>query len=104
MKRKILAMFLALCMATSLVACSGGDSSSGGDTSTGGDTSGAETDVTANAPENFNAEGMPIVNEEITVDTWIEGGTDIDWTKNGFVNTVAEESGIQMEITAVAAE
>lgn len=103
MKRKILAMFLALCMATSLVACSGGDSSSGGDTSTGGDTSGAETDVTANAPENFNAEGMPIVNEEITVDTWIEGGTDIDWTKNGFVEAVAEESGVRMEVTPIAA-
>lgn len=103
MKRKILAMFLALCMATSLVACSGGDSSSGGDTSTGGDTSGAETDVTANAPENFNAEGMPIVNEEITVDTWIEGGTDIDWTTNGFVNQVAEESGVRMEVTPIAA-
>ena len=66
MKRKILAVFLALCMSMSL------------------------------------AEGLPIVNEPITVDTWIEGGTDIDWTNNGFVNTVAEESGIQMEITAVS--
>lgn len=103
MKRKILAMFLALCMATSLVACSGGESSTG-DTSTGGTESGADTsDVAADAPENFNAEGLPIVNDPITVDVWIEGSTDVDWANNGFVNTVAEESGIQMEITAVAA-
>ena len=99
MKRKILAVFLALCMSMSLVACNGGGtSSSGGSTESGAEASG----TTAETPENFNAEGLPIVNEPITVDTWIEGGTDIDWTNNGFVNTVAEESGIQMEITAVS--
>lgn len=100
MKRKILAVFLALCMSMSLVACNGGGTSS---TTSGSTESGAEASgTTAETPENFNAEGMPIVNEEITVDTWVEGGTDIDWTNNGFVNTVAEESGIQMEITAVS--
>ena len=99
MKRKILAVFLALCMSMSLVACNGGTSS----TTSGSTESGAEASgTTAETPENFNAEGLPIVNEPITVDTWIEGGTDIDWTNNGFVNTVAEESGIQMEITAVS--
>lgn len=99
MKRKILAVFLALCMSMSLVACNGGGtSSSGSSTESGAEASG----TTAETPENFNAEGLPIVNEPITVDTWIEGGTDIDWTNNGFVNTVAEESGIQMEITAVS--
>ena len=70
----------------------------GGSTESGAEASG----TTAETPENFNAEGLPIVNEPITVDTWIEGGTDINWTNNGFVNTVAEESGIQMEITAVS--
>lgn len=100
MKRKILAVFLALCMSMSLVACNGGGTSS---TTSGSTESGAEASgTTAETPENFNAEGLPIVNEPITVDTWIEGGTDIDWTNNGFVNTVAEESGIQMEITAVS--
>lgn len=99
MKRKILAVLLALCMSMSLVACNGGGtSSSGSSTESGAEASG----TTAETPENFNAEGLPIVNEPITVDTWIEGGTDIDWTNNGFVNTVAEESGIQMEITAVS--
>lgn len=100
MKRKILAVFLALCMSMSLVACNGGGTSS---TTSGSTESGAEASgTTAETPENFNAEGLPIVNEPITVDTWIEGGTDINWTNNGFVNTVAEESGIQMEITAVS--
>lgn len=100
MKRKILAVFLALCMSMSLVAYNGGGTSS---TTSGSTESGAEASgTTAETPENFNAEGLPIVNEPITVDTWIEGGTDIDWTNNGFVNTVAEESGIQMEITAVS--
>ncbi len=99
MKRKILAVFLALCMSMSLAACNGGGTSStSGNTESGAEASG----TTAETPENFNAEGLPIVNEPITVDTWIEGGTDIDWTNNGFVNTVAEESGIQMEITAVS--
>lgn len=99
MKRKILAVFLALCMSMSLAACNGdGTSSTSGSTESGAEASG----TTAETPENFNAEGLPIVNEPITVDTWIEGGTDIDWTNNGFVNTVAEESGIQMEITAVS--
>lgn len=99
MKRKILAVFLALCMSMSLAACNGGGTSStSGSTESGAEASG----TTAETPENFNAEGLPIVNEPITVDTWIEGGTDIDWTNNGFVNTVAEESGIQMEITAVS--
>ena len=98
MKRKILAVFLALCM-SSLAACNGsGTSSTSGSTESGAEASG----TTAETPENFNAEGLPIVNEPITVDTWIEGGTDINWTNNGFVNTVAEESGIQMEITAVS--
>ena len=77
MKRKILAVFLALCMSMSLVACNGGGTSS---TTSGSTESGAEASgTTAETPENFNAEGMPIVNEEITVDTWVEGGTDIDW-------------------------
>ena len=99
MKRKILAVFLALCMSMSLAACNGGGTSStSGSTESGAEASG----TTAETPENFNAVGLPIVNEPITVDTWIEGGTDIDWTNNGFVNTVAEESGIQMEITAVS--
>lgn len=99
MKRKILAVFLALCMSMSLAACNGGGTSStSGSTESGAEASG----TTAETPENFNAEGLPIVNEPITVDTWIEGGTDIDWTNNSFVNTVAEESGIQMEITAVS--
>lgn len=99
MKRKILAVFLALCMSMSLAACNGGGTSStSGSTESGAEASG----TTAETPENFNAEGLPIVNEPITVDTWIEGGTDINWTNNGFVNTVAEESGIQMEITAVS--
>ena len=99
MKRKILAVFLALCMSMSLAACNGGGTSStSGSTESGAEASG----TTAETPENFNAEGLPIVHEPITVDTWIEGGTDIDWTNNGFVNTVAEESGIQMEITAVS--
>lgn len=99
MKRKILAVFLSLCMSMSLAACNGGGTSStSGSTESGAEASG----TTAETPENFNAEGLPIVNEPITVDTWIEGGTDIDWTNNGFVNTVAEESGIQMEITAVS--
>lgn len=99
MKRKILAVFLALCMSMSLAACNGGGTSStSGSTESGAEASG----TTAETPENFNADGLPIVNEPITVDTWIEGGTDINWTNNGFVNTVAEESGIQMEITAVS--
>lgn len=99
MKRKILAVFLALCMSMSLAACNGGGTiSTSGSTESGAEASG----TTAETPENFNAEGLPIVNEPITVDTWIEGGTDIDWANNGFVNTVAEESGIQMEITAVS--
>ncbi len=86
-------------MSMSLAACNGGGTSStSGSTESGAEASG----TTAETPENFNAEGLPIVNEPITVDTWIEGGTDIDWTNNGFVNTVAEESGIQMEITAVS--
>ena len=60
MKRKILAVFLALCMSMSLVACNGGGTSS---TTSGSTESGAEASgTTAETPENFNAEGMPIVN------------------------------------------
>ena len=36
-------------------------------------------------PEGFNATGMPIMNEKITLKVWIEGRADIDWEQNRFV-------------------
>lgn len=99
MKRKILAVFLALCMSMSLVACNGGGTSS---TTSGSTESGAEASgTTAETPENFNAEGMPIVNEEITVDTWVEGGTDIDWANTAWSRKLPRNPGAD-GVTAVS--
>lgn len=49
-------------------------------------------------PEGFNATGMPIMNEKITLKVWIEGGADIDWEQNRFVKEIEEKSNIKLQI------
>lgn len=110
MKSKILVLFLTGCLLLSLTACGGTTSPRGSDEEIGNSSvsssqSTSEVSTTSSSddgPEGFNAEGLPIVDEPITVDTWVEGGTDIDWSKNAIVNQIAEESNIKMEISAVA--
>ena len=105
MKSKILVLFLTGCLLLSLTACGGTTSPRGSDEEIGNSSvsssqSTSEVSTTSSSddgPEGFNAEGLPIVDEPITVDTWVEGGTDIDWSKNAIVNQIAEESNIKME-------
>ena len=68
MKKKTVAMLLAAVMAlTSLAGCGSGSGS--GESASSGQTAGTEagTEAGAEAASNFNAEGYPIVNDEITL-------------------------------------
>lgn len=75
MKKKLLAGLLAGCMAMSMAPV-----------------------ASAEAPEGFNATGMPIMNEKITLKVWIEGGADIDWEQNALLKEIEEKSNIKLEI------
>ena len=115
MKKKALALLLALSMTAAMAGCggSGGDSgeSKGGAADSGESKteqsadagSGDEEDAgsegeSAEGPAGFNATGMPIMNEPITLTAWIEGGADTDWSQNMFLKEIEEKANIKLEI------
>ena len=115
MKKKALALLLALSMTAAMAGCggSGGDSgeSKGGAADSGESKteqsadagSGDEEDAgsegeSADGPAGFNATGMPIMNEPITLTAWIEGGADTDWSQNVFLKEIEEKANIKLEI------
>ena len=115
MKKKALALLLALSMTAAMAGCggSGGDSgeSKGGAADSGeskteqsadagsgdGEDAGSEGE-SAEGPVGFNATGMPIMNEPITLTAWIEGGADTDWSQNVFLKEIEEKANIKLEI------
>lgn len=115
MKKKALALLLALSMTAAMAGCggSGGDSgeSKGGAADSGeskteqsadagsgdGEDAGSEGE-SAEGPAGFNATGMPIMNEPITLTAWIEGGADTDWSQNMFLKEIEEKANIKLEI------
>ncbi len=115
MKKKALALLLALSMTAAMAGCggSGGDSgeSKGGAADSGeskteqsadagsgdGEDAGSEGE-SAEGPAGFNATGMPIMNEPITLTAWIEGGADTDWSQNVFLKEIEEKANIKLEI------
>ena len=110
MKKKILAALLSASMLASLAACSdsGNQSSSGsqgnsavnsGSTASTNTNSAAGSDAGA-GPEGFNATGMPIMNEKITLRAWIEGGADTDFSQNELLKRWADTTNIQLEIVS----
>lgn len=105
MKKKIISMMLSLCMILSLSACAGDGSSSGGGTDANQSTSGSGStggDTAAADDTGFNATGMPIMNEPITLTAWYEGGATVDWENNAFVKKIADMTNITLEITSTA--
>ena len=102
MKKKVLALLLSACMVISMAGCSsGGKETAAGNTGGGGgegsNAASAEAGDTS-LPEGFNATGMPIMNEKITLKVWIEGGADIDWEQNQIVKEIEEKSNIKLQI------
>ena len=102
MKKKMLALLLSACMVISMAGCSsGGEETAAGNTGGGGgegsNAASAEAGDTS-LPEDFNATGMPIMNEKITLKVWIEGGADIDWEQNRFVKEIEEKSNLKLQI------
>lgn len=99
MKKRVLALLLSACMVISIAGCSSGKTETGADSKGGeGSASASSEAADASGPEGFNATGMPIMNEKITLKVWIEGGADIDWEQNRFVKQIEEKSNIKMEI------
>ena len=104
MKKKLLALFLSACMVISMAGCASGgkekDTAAGSTGGGGGEAAGTEAAEAGDAsgPEGFNATGMPIMNEKITLKVWVEGGADIDWEQNRFVKEIEEKSNIKLEV------
>ena len=95
MKKKVLALLLSACMVISMAGCSSGGKETAAGNTGGGGGEGANAAAEAgdtSLPEGFNATGMPIMNEKITLKVWIEGGADIDWEQNRFVKEIEEKS------------
>lgn len=101
MKKKVLALLLSACMVISMAGCSSGGKETAAGNTGGGGGEGANAAAEAgdtSLPEGFNATGMPIMNEKITLKVWIEGGADIDWEQNRFVKEIEEKSNIKLQI------
>lgn len=82
-----------------MAGCSSGKAETASDSGGGGASDAAsEAAADASGPEGFNATGMPIMDEKITLKVWIEGGADIDWEQNRFVKEIEEKSNIKMDI------
>lgn len=99
MKKRVMALLLSACMVLGMAGCSSGKAETTSDGG-GGKVSDAASEAAADAsgPEGFNATGMPIMNEKITLKVWIEGGADIDWEQNRFVKEIEEKSNIKLQI------
>lgn len=99
-RKRITGILLMLCMALSVGACTPESTAStenaGSDPKT---ESSAEGSAAETGPVNFNATGFPIVKEPITLTAWMEGGSDVDYTKNTLLKEWAEKTGITLEIT-----
>ena len=99
MKKRVLALLLSACMVLGMAGCSSGKAETASDSGGGGASDAAsEAAADASGPEGFNATGMPIMDEKITLKVWIEGGADIDWEQNRFVKEIEEKSNIKMDI------
>ena len=115
MKKKALALLLALSMTAAMAGCGGSGGDSGESKGGAADSGESKTEQSADAgsdeqedtgsgdeatdgPAGFNATGMPIMNEPITLTAWIEGGADTDWSQNMFLKEIEEKANIKLEI------
>lgn len=115
MKKKALALLLALSMTAAMAGCGGSGGDSGESQGGAADSGESKTEQSADAgsdeqedtgsgdeatdgPAGFNATGMPIMNEPITLTAWIEGGADTDWSQNMFLKEIEEKANIKLEI------
>mgnify|MGYP001144620389 FL=1 len=115
MKKKALALLLALSMTAAMAGCGGSGGDSGESKGSAADSGESKTEQSADAgsgdeedagsegesadgPAGFNATGMPIMNEPITLTAWIEGGADTDWSQNVFLKEIEEKANIKLEI------
>lgn len=115
MKKKALALLLALAMTAAMAGCGGSGGDSGESKGSAEDSGESKTEQSADAgsgdeedagsegesaegPAGFNATGMPIMNEPITLTAWIEGGADTDWSQNVFLKEIEEKANIKLEI------
>ena len=115
MKKKALALLLALSMTAAMAGCGGSGGDSGESKGSAEDSGESKTEQSADAgsgdgedagsegesaegPAGFNATGMPIMNEPITLTAWIEGGADTDWSQNMFLKEIEEKANIKLEI------
>lgn len=115
MKKKALALLLALAMTSAMAGCGGSGGDSGESKGSAEDSGESKTEQSADAgsgdeedagsegesaegPAGFNATGMPIMNEPITLTAWIEGGADTDWSQNVFLKEIEEKANIKLEI------
>ncbi len=115
MKKKALALLLALSMTAAMAGCGGSGGDSGESKGSAEDSGESKTEQSADAgsgdeedagsegesaegPAGFNATGMPIMNEPITLTAWIEGGADTDWSQNVFLKEIEEKANIKLEI------
>lgn len=99
--KKGLALFLAVCMIAAASACAApqSENSTAAQSKESG-ISANETNTGTESPQGFNATGMPIMNEEITLTAWIEGGADQDWENNRLLAEIAEKTNIKLEIVS----
>ncbi len=95
MKKRLLAILLSACMVVGVAGCSSKETGGSSDQASSGT---ADSGAASSEPEGFNATGMPIMDEKITLKVWIEGGADIDWEQNRFVNQIEEKANIKLEI------
>lgn len=115
MKKKALALLLALSMTAAMAGCGGSGGDSGESKGSAEDSGESKTEQSADAgsgdeedagsegesaegPAGFNATGMPIMNEPITLTAWIEGGADTDWSQNVFLKEIEEKANIKLEV------
>lgn len=91
--KKALGLLLALCLLASLfAACGGKDNSSDSESSTENNSGGAAEDA------NFNATGMPIVNEPVTLTfLYVKGANLRDFNENGMFQEMEKTTNVHID-------